>query len=259
MGSPWTNEHPRRTTSASAATTVGLPTSNQSGSRPCAPRRGAGWTVSGHRQTARQRPRCKDRAAAANYLTTAADINVIVTDDGLQHYRLARDVEFVVIDAERGLGNGHLLPAGPLREPSARLTQVNLVFVNGGDDRLSGHAFELVPGNARQLNGAESAELSAFRGRQVWAVAGIGNPDRFYRLLNLNGIEAHPVPVADHGTVDLERLRNEQGWPILMTEKDAVKYPQTAVSDAWWVPVQLDITTEAQAAVKQQLQGLLAR
>ncbi|MDH3977119.1 MAG: tetraacyldisaccharide 4'-kinase [Gammaproteobacteria bacterium] len=201
---------------------------------------------------------CPDRVKAVRHLTQETDVNVIVTDDGLQHYRLQRNIEFVVIDAERGLGNGHLLPAGPLREPSGRLTRVNLVLVNGSNRGLSDHEFGLVPGAAQLLGDGESCSLDSFCGRKVWAVAGIGNPDRFYQLLRQSGMKVFPVPVSDHGSVDLQRLREEENWPVLMTEKDAVKYPATHVTDVWWVPVELRMTTESEAAVAQQLKGIVS-
>jgi len=196
---------------------------------------------------------CADRVAAVQYLLRETDITVVVADDGLQHYRLRRDLEFVVIDGQRGLGNGRMLPAGPLREPAARLAEADLVFSNGRADGIAGHVFELIPGKARALLGTRERDLKEFAGDRVWAVAGIGNPDRFYALLAEFGIDIEPVEVADHGIIDLEQLVAEHDRPILMTEKDAVKYPGISIADTWWVPVDVGMPTEAESAVAQRI------
>jgi len=201
---------------------------------------------------------CADRVAAVRHLLSETQVNVIVADDGLQHYRLRRDLEFVVIDGQRALGNGWMLPAGPLREPAARLVEVDLVFSNGQTRDIAGHVFELVPGKARALVGARQCDLEEFCGQHVWAVAGIGNPDRFYALLAEFGIEFNPVAVADHGSVDLERLVAEHDWPILMTEKDSVKYPRTSVMNAWCVPVDVRMAADAVSAVATKIAALQA-
>jgi len=194
---------------------------------------------------------CADRVAAVQHLVRETDVAVVVADDGLQHYRLQRDLEFIVIDGQRGLGNGRMLPAGPLREPASRLVEADLVFSNGRADGIPGHVFELVPDKARALLGTRERDLKEFAGDRVWAVAGIGNPDRFYALLAEFGIDIEPVAVADHGIIDLGRLVAEHDRPILMTEKDAVKYPGISIIDAWWVPVDVRMPVEAEAAVSR--------
>jgi len=191
---------------------------------------------------------CPDRVAAVQYLLRETDITVIVADDGLQHYRLHRDLEFIVVDGQRGLGNGWMLPAGPLREPVDRLAEADLVLCNGEAAEISGHVFSLLPGKARSLLGTRERDLNEFRGVRVWAVAGIGNPERFYRLLVEFGIDIEPVAVVDHGWVDLENLVAEHNRPILMTEKDSVKYPGTTVVDAWCVPVDVHMPAAAISA-----------
>ena len=196
---------------------------------------------------------CADRVAAVEHLLRETDVNVIVTDDGLQHYRLQRDLEFIVIDGSRGFGNGWMLPAGPLREPASRLSQADLIFCNGQARDIAGHIFELMPGKMRALTGTGEKELSEFRGKIVWAVAGIGNPDRFYALLAQYGIHFVPVAVVDHGSVDLDQLVATNDRPILMTEKDSVKYPQTTVNDAWYVPVDVRMSNEAELIVNQKI------
>jgi tetraacyldisaccharide 4'-kinase len=199
---------------------------------------------------------CADRVAAVQHLLRETDVDVIVADDGLQHYRLRRDLEMIVIDGERGLGNGRMLPAGPLREPAARLLEADLVFINGRVGEIPGYGFELVPDKAHALYETRSCDLGEFSGRRVWAVAGIGNPDRFYALLAESGINYDPVAVADHGMIDLDSLVAEHDRPILMTEKDAVKYPDQSVADVWWVPVDVSMADEAELAVTRKIEQM---
>lgn len=200
---------------------------------------------------------CADRVAAVQHLLQETNINIAIADDGLQHYRLRRDIEIVVIDGQRGLGNGRMLPAGPLREPATRLDEADLVLINGCGDKFSGLTFELVPGEARALHGKQRRSLGKFSGRRVWAVAGIGNPERFYALLGSFDIDFEAVAVADHGVVDLEKLASRHDWPILMTEKDAVKYPGQEIPDAWWVPVEVRMTDDAKTALTGKLQSVM--
>ncbi|HHQ13802.1 MAG TPA: tetraacyldisaccharide 4'-kinase, partial [Chromatiales bacterium] len=198
-----------------------------------------------------------DRVQAAQLLLEQG-VELIISDDGLQHYRLARDLEIAVLDAGRQVGNGRLLPAGPLREPVQRLAKVDLVLVNGQDCGSGQLAFVLRPDALVNLSGAQVAGLSDFGGRDVWAVAGIGNPDRFFTLLRDNGIHVHPVAVADHGFVDLERLTEREDWPILMTEKDAVKYAGSN-TEAWYLPVQAELCPQTETQLVQSLGRLLDR
>ncbi len=203
---------------------------------------------------------CRDRVAAARRLIDDANVDLIVCDDGLQHYRLDRDIEIAVVDGVRGLGNGHLLPAGPLREPAGRLDQVDFLFLNGGNAsvgrRPSDMRFELRPRPARRLRDGAERGLEAFAGRRVWAVAGIGNPGRFARMLRAADIEPELVDVPDHGTVSLRALRDAEPWPILMTAKDAVKYPPDDVDDAWCVPVDLELPASDESALLKRLRAL---
>ncbi|HXY97200.1 MAG TPA: tetraacyldisaccharide 4'-kinase [Steroidobacteraceae bacterium] len=186
-----------------------------------------------------------DRVAAARTLI-ARGADVIVSDDGLQHLRLPRDVEIVVIDGSRGFGNGRLLPAGPLREPLAALGRADVVVVNGGPahgslERMlpaAALSMRLVAQPAVRLDGrGVPSELASFRGRRVHAVAGIGNPQRFFRELTAAGLEviAHPFP--DHHPFTASELAFGDELPILMTEKDAVKCAPFANARLWCVPV----------------------
>jgi len=201
---------------------------------------------------------CPDRVAGARRLIDAVGVNVIICDDGLQHYRLERDFEVAVIDASRRLGNGLLLPAGPLREPRSRLRQVDLVFYNG-EAAESEHCYQLRPGRVRGLGTVADRDLEAFSGQRVWAVAGIGNPQRFVATLRKAGMEPELVDVPDHGVVELGALRREQPWPILMTEKDAVKYPGSDVADVWYVPVEVVMSSADEAALVGRIRELYVK
>ena len=184
---------------------------------------------------------CADRVAAVQAIA-AEGIDVVIADDGLQHYRLRRAVELAVVDAERGLGNRLLLPAGPLRERANRLETVDGVLLNGSGSELPGLHFYLKAGGLKSVGGEGVAELSDFEGRRVWSVAGIGNPERFSRLLENAGIQVDAVPVPDHGIVSLASLRQQHPQPILMTEKDAVKYRDNKTEDCWYLPVEACFT-----------------
>jgi tetraacyldisaccharide 4'-kinase len=197
-----------------------------------------------------------DRVAAARLLLDAGEVDILVTDDGLQHYRLARDIEICVVDGSRGLGNGCLLPAGPLREPPQRLQQVDLVVVNGGGWKAPGVAaleMQLSTTEAVSLQNGERRPLSAFAGHKAHAVAGIGNPQRFFASLRKAGIEVIPHPFADHHDFTEIDLAFDGGEPVLMTEKDAVKCGQLVQPHFWFVPAQAEISAEAAALVQQLL------
>jgi tetraacyldisaccharide 4'-kinase len=200
-----------------------------------------------------------DRVAAARLLIEAGEVNILVTDDGLQHYRLARDLEICVVDGSRGLGNGALLPGGPLREPPARLREVDLVVVNGGGWQPPGQAaldMRLCTTEAIQLGGSERRPLAAFAGAKVHAVAGIGNPQRFFASLRGAGLEVFPHPFPDHHRYKAIDLAFDGPQPVLMTEKDAVKCGDLALPHHWVVPAQAQIAAQGAALVQQLLDRL---
>jgi tetraacyldisaccharide 4'-kinase len=202
-----------------------------------------------------------ERGAAARRLLAETDVNVVISDDGLQHYGLARDLEIVVIDGQRGLGNQRLLPAGPLREPVSRLKGADFKLINGGDDSIygdeaMGFRFTLQPGNAIRLDASVRRDLEDFRNTRVWSVAGIGNPQRFSGMLEAHGLDPVIVDVPDHGVVSLQELREKEAMPILMTEKDAVKYPGTSVDDTWYVPVDVQMPAELEASILMRIRAL---
>lgn len=199
---------------------------------------------------------CVRRARAARMLADAG-VDVIVADDGLQHYALHRDLEVIVLDGERQIGNGRLLPAGPLREPPSRLREAGIVLANGGPPDLPWPRFELVITTAVPLAAGQPKPLEDFTGRPAWAVAGIGNPGRFHAALRGRGIEVHPVDVPDHGTFDIGRLRRESPWPVLMTEKDAVKYPFCRERDVWYVPAEVEMQGNAEEVILARVLALI--
>ncbi|MDH3672562.1 MAG: tetraacyldisaccharide 4'-kinase [Gammaproteobacteria bacterium] len=179
----------------------------------------------------------RNRARAAQMLVRDHDCNVILSDDGLQHYAMARDVEIAVIDGDRRFGNGHQLPAGPLRESPKRLLAVDICVVNGRPHagelgmQLAGLAFHQVTAPETQL------ETSAFRGQRVHAVAGIGCPQRFFSHLRDLGIEAKEHPFPDHYQFTAQDIEFNDDWVVIMTEKDAVKCEQLADQRHWYLAV----------------------
>ncbi|MFP3514671.1 tetraacyldisaccharide 4'-kinase [Pseudomonas sp. SIMBA_077] len=180
-----------------------------------------------------------DRGRAVNALLDSEPLDLILSDDGLQHYRLARDLELVLIDNARGLGNGHCLPAGPLREPAERLQSVDAVLYNGADsDPQAGFAFKLQPCALINLRSGERRALDFFPlGQALHAVAGIGNPQRFFTTLE--ALHWRPIThvFADHASYSAEVLSFTPPLPLVMTEKDAVKCRDFASPDWWYLAV----------------------
>ncbi len=194
-----------------------------------------------------------DRVAAANALVRHGDCNVIISDDGLQHYALQRDIEIAVIDGIRRFGSGFMLPAGPLREPVSRLAQVDLVVVNGLG-ASSEHPMRLSVGDAHNLVDGTRRKLSDFQSVPVHAVAGIGNPERFFRALqqSIRSVEAHSFP--DHYRFAPNDLDFGDDRAVLMTEKDAVKCRHFATGKTWYVPVEVDMKDEFVARLDKLLE-----
>lgn len=179
-----------------------------------------------------------DRAADARLALAGQRADLLICDDGLQHYRLARDLELAVIDARRGLGNRRCLPAGPLREPPGRLREVDLVVINGESGSEGEVGFTLRPGDARSLaRPGQTKPLAAFAGTRVTAVAGIGNPGRFFEMLAGYGIEIDSRAYPDHHGFSASDLADWPHGPVLMTEKDGVKCASFAGADHWVCPV----------------------
>ena len=196
------------------------------------------------------------RSAAVQALLASASPQIIITDDGLQHYALARDKEIVVIDGVRRFGNGWWLPAGPMRERSARLETVDAVIVNGGTASANEIAMQLIPGEAIHLQSGRRLPLQQLS--NVVAMAGIGHPPRFFNTLaNVGVIPVKTVALADHQALsELEiNALTQPTQTLLMTEKDAVKYRKYASteSDWWYLPVDAHLDGPAAKALLDSL------
>jgi tetraacyldisaccharide 4'-kinase len=204
----------------------------------------------------------RDRPAAARALLTAhPECDVIVSDDGMQHYRLARTVEIAVVD-EQTLGNCWPLPSGPLREPLARLAEVDLILAHGElSPRLRAQtgsapvlSMRLVSDGFRSLaRPDEWCGAEAFAGKKIHALAGIGQPQRFFDQLAAMGLDVIPHPFPDHYRYHAADLQSAPGEIWLMTSKDAVKCRTFAPPDAWELPVQAIIDAGAITPVLEKL------
>ncbi len=198
------------------------------------------------------------RIHAARLLVESGEVDVLIADDGLQHYALARDIEILVVDGRRRFGNGRLLPAGPLREPVERATACDFFVVNGGEAGEGEVSMQLALSTACPLAGGEEKPLASFANTRVHAIAGIAEPARFFDALRIAGLapETHGFP--DHHAYTLADLDFGDTAPVLMTEKDAVKCAAFARDDWYAVPAiaQLpDTFFDAVAARLAALQG----
>ena len=194
----------------------------------------------------------RDRVAAARALV-AAGCDVIVCDDGLQHYRLRRDVEIEVIDGRRRYGNRQLLPAGPLRESPQRGAECDFRVVNGADAGFGEWPMKLRATHAVPLRGGRDQPLTAFAGQRVHAVAGIGNPQRFFEMLRSLGMGVVPHAFDDHHHYTPDDLGFASGLAVLMTEKDAVKCTAFAKDRQYSVPVTAELPEAFWVALLEKL------
>jgi len=196
----------------------------------------------------------RKRGSAGQALLQAARCNVLIADDGLQHYKLCRDVEICVIDGERRFGNGRLLPAGPLREPASRAGAFDFRVCNGGVAQAGEVAMALRGDDAIALAGpAQRRKLADWRGKRVHAVAGIGNPGRFFAGLRSAGLDLIEHAFADHFAFAPADLDFGDDLPVLMTEKDAVKCAAFADARWWSVPVRAELPGDFFDAVAARL------
>lgn len=191
------------------------------------------------------------RPRGARWLVEQAGVELVIADDGLQHYALARAAEIAVIDARRGLGNGKLLPAGPLREPPERLDGVDLVLRHGADAD-----FWLAPGSVHALAGATERTLADFCHAPVHALAGIGDPARFFAMLRDAGLDVIEHPMPDHHDYCAADIRFDDDHAVLMTDKDAVKCAAFADARHWRVSAALVFSTRAEQRVEALLDRL---
>jgi tetraacyldisaccharide 4'-kinase len=198
-----------------------------------------------------------DKVAVARALLSARpDCNVILSDDGLQHYRLQRDIEIAVVDGKRRFGNGLLLPAGPMREPRGRLRRVDAVVINGGETLANEYAMQLT-GNVfyRLQDDTASAEAGDFSGKRLHAVAAIGHPARFFDHLRTLGLQVMEHAFPDHYAYQPQDLQFADAEAILMTEKDAVKCTNFNIQNVWFLPVTGELTAAFGDKILQQLKA----
>ena len=190
----------------------------------------------------------KDRNQAIATLLHEHACDIIIADDGLQHYRMGRDVEICVVDGQRRFGNGFCLPSGPLREPVSRLASCDFVVTNGENMTMHGDTLVNLATDSRQ-------SLQALSGQTVHVVTGIGNPQRFINTLEQAGLQvlAHLYP--DHHAFTGAEIRFDDALPILMTEKDAVKCRQYAVQNVWYLPIEAVLDECLAQALLKRLQG----
>ncbi len=178
------------------------------------------------------------RVRGIKYLVEEANVDVIISDDGLQHYKMARDIEIVVKDGQRQFGNGLCLPAGPLREPLSRLRQVDWLIENEGNGS-DGYRMRCEPQAMYHLKTGKTISAKALP-QPVAAVAGIGNPTRFFKTLEQMGIQYVPYVFADHHTYRENDLAFKQSI-VLMTEKDAVKCEGFKHESIYVLPIQASL------------------
>ncbi len=201
----------------------------------------------------------------AELLKVHPDCNVIVSDDGLQHYRLKRDMEIAVIDAETYLKNVCLLPAGSLREPMRRLRKVDAVIKNGHENDDDEHVATMTDAYQMQLTGTQfynlvdpdiKAAAIYFKRKSIKAIAGIGNPDRFFEHLRQLGLNFSASSFEDHHAFTAADLAQMECDVLLMTEKDAVKCRPFAQSHHWVLPIEAKIDGDLMQLVLKKIAKL---
>ncbi|GGO74747.1 tetraacyldisaccharide 4'-kinase [Bowmanella pacifica] len=195
-----------------------------------------------------------DRVRGAQYLIEQHKCNIIVCDDGLQHYRLARDIEILVMDGARRNGNGHLLPMGPLREGLWRMKTVDFVVVNGGVAQEGEYLMSLEPGQLVNVKYPSQTQSISELKRPAIAMAGIGNPERFFKLLATRQVKLKERLVfADHHPFKDGDIPDDL---VLMTEKDAVKCRDFAKSQWWYLPVSAKLTEQFKQRLLEKIHGI---
>ena len=201
---------------------------------------------------------CRDRAAAANLLCSRYAIDVVLSDDGLQHHRLPRDMETVLLDGERGLGNGWLLPAGPLRETEHRLNKVGLTVIKrtiASQFTWPGAVYmQLTVTTAVSLSDGRRVPLTQFAGQSVHALAGIGNPQQFFDALKTAGLQVDGRALADHAHLVPGDMHFPDERPVFMTEKDAVKCRSMTLSRHWYVEAAADFSAADRALILERVE-----
>lgn len=201
-----------------------------------------------------------NRLEAAQYLLANYDVDIILSDDGLQHYALPRDIEIIVIDGKRGLGNGFCLPAGPLRETASRLKSVDYVLVNGESEQLFLGQIHHFSVEAETPVAMSEQAANTVLTKNVHALAGIGNPQRFFTTLSQQGYQFEPHVFADHHAFVESDIQFADQKPVLMTEKDAVKCLHFSnLQRHWYLPVSAQLPAAFSQQFLQQIQPYLTK
>ena len=196
----------------------------------------------------------KNRSRAAKKLQEKHEVDVIISDDGLQHYAMGRDIEIAVIDGVRRLGNGLAFPAGPLREPKSRLSEVDFIVNNGGPTEGDEILMTLSPAKFVHLNSGKEYSVDKWpMHNQVHAIAGVGNPNRFFDLLQRLGFEFDKNPFPDHHKYNKKDLYYLDHLPIIMTEKDAAKCKHFNNSKIWYLTIESKIESKFIDSLEEKL------
>lgn len=214
---------------------------------------------------------CIDRVAAVKQLI-ALQCDIIVCDDGLQHYRLCRNLEIAIIDGDRYFGNGFSLPTGPLREPLSRLNKVDFIMVNQhaaqalSDKPNPINDLPLLPMHLKMINFVpvhhpeQAVDLSTFANKKVHAIAGIGNPQRFFAMLNSLNIDFIPHIFPDHYIYQAQDLDFNDKLDILMTEKDAIKCQTLLLNKRlWYLRIQTEVSDDFKKTLLHRLSPLIMK
>lgn len=197
---------------------------------------------------------CVHRVLAVNELLEKTNCNVVLSDDGLQHYSMGRKIEIAVVDSKRQFGNGLMLPAGPLREPLKRLNTVDLVVANGSVEK--GEQMVLEGDTVHSLLAPDKKmALSAFKNQTVHAIAAIGHPERFFSSLRKNGIQLIEHIFPDHYLYEQDDIYFPDNLPVIMTEKDAVKCMAFADQRHWCLPVEAHMSPGVSAKISSLLEA----
>ena len=200
----------------------------------------------------------RDRRQALDTLLQHNAIDIVLSDDGLQHYQLPRDLEIVVLDGQRGLGNGRLLPAGPLREPRERLAEVDWVLERNSDDPNRGFEYHIT--SARHLASGRlvlwSDCLSQWGDQTLTAMTALGQPEQFFQMLTTQGLTVTMVSLPDHDVIMPQHLAGVQSEIVLMTAKDAIKLSGSIDSRLWVVEIEVQLPASLLAALHDKLPTL---
>lgn len=196
----------------------------------------------------------KNRVKAAKKLLLDYRVDVIISDDGLQHYALSRDIEIALIDARYGLGNKQLLPAGPLRELPHRLDSVDMIIYKG--KKTDQHYFEYEPLLVYALGNTKKQQpLESFRNQKINALAGIAHPDSFFSMLSAHGLAVVKYPLDDHEILTEKHFNFDNNNPIFITEKDAIKCLEMKLENVWVVVLKLVVANKTKTNILKLIEA----